>query len=74
MTKTALSLMIAVVSFFSMDPASAFSIGGKYATLVSCDFGYSEERDESGNTGTYLVLGEYWTVYFGDDECAGGPV
>jgi hypothetical protein len=48
---------------------SAYSINGKYASLVSCDYGWSAVRGESGYTGTYEVLGEYWTVYFGTAYC-----
>jgi hypothetical protein len=49
--------------------ASAYTINGKYASLVSCDFAYSAVRGESGYTGTYEVMGEYWTVYFGSSYC-----
>ena len=49
--------------------SNAYMINGKYASLVSCDFSYSAVMGESGYTGTYLVLGEYWTVYFGSSYC-----
>ena len=49
--------------------ANAFTINGQYASLISCDYGYSAVRGESGYTGTYDVLGEIWTVYFGDSFC-----
>ena len=54
---------------YSVLTASAYSINGNYASLVSCDFSYNRVRGESGYTGTYLVLGEYWTVYFGMTYC-----
>ena len=50
-------------------PASAYQINGKYASLISCDYGWSAVRGESGYTGTYEVLGEIWTVYFGSSYC-----
>ena len=49
--------------------ANAYTINGWYAQLVSCDYGWSAVRGESGYTGTYLVNGEYWTVYFGSSYC-----
>lgn len=49
--------------------ANAYTINGKYASLISCDYGYSAVRGESGYTGTYDVLGEIWTVYFGASYC-----
>lgn len=74
MPRMAIALILAIFLSAHTNIASAYSINGKYATLVPCDFAYSEARDESGYTGTYLVFGEYWTVYFGDADCAGGPV
>jgi hypothetical protein len=49
--------------------ASAYTINGMFARLISCDFSYSFVRGESGYTGTYEVLGEFWTVYFGSYYC-----
>ncbi len=46
-----------------------YMINGKYASLVSCDYGWSYVRGESGYTGTYKVMGEIWTVYFGSSYC-----
>jgi hypothetical protein len=48
---------------------SAHTINGHYASLVSCDYGYSAVRGESGYTGTYRVLGELFTQYFGSRYC-----
>lgn len=53
----------------SITPADAYNINGKYASLISCDFGFSSVRGESGYTGTYDVMGEIWTVYFGSNYC-----
>ena len=53
----------------SASSANAYMINDKYASLVSCDYGYSAVRGESGYTGTYEVMGEYWTVYFGSSYC-----
>ena len=49
--------------------ARAYQINGKYARLISCDFGWSAVRGESGYTGTYEVFGEIWTIYFGSSYC-----
>lgn len=50
-------------------PAAAYQINGQYARLISCEFAFSPVRQESGYTGTYEVLGEIWTVYFGQNYC-----
>lgn len=47
----------------------AYSINGKYARLISCDWGWSSVRGESGYTGIYEVYGELWSVYFGPNYC-----
>ena len=49
--------------------ATAYTIHGKYASLIKCEFGYSPVRGESGYTGYYDVMGEIWTVYFGSSYC-----
>lgn len=60
------AVVLLMVGSFSVN---AYTINGKYASLVSCDYGYSAVRGESGYTGTYEVMGEYWTVYFGSSYC-----
>ena len=49
--------------------ANAYTLNGKYAQLINCNFEYSVVRGESGYTGTYNVQGEIWTVYFGSKYC-----
>ena len=47
--------------------SSAYTIGGAYATLVSCNwgqFGY-----QHGYLGTYNVNGQLYTVFFGNNYC-----
>lgn len=61
-------LGVAII-FSTISPASAYQIYGKYAALISCDYGWSAVRGENGYTGTYDVQGEYWTVYFGSSYC-----
>jgi len=64
------TLAIALTLFFSLAVgAHSYTINGKYATLISCDYAYSSVRGESGYTGTYDVMGETWTVYFGKRYC-----
>ena len=66
MKKFVLSIVLVGMSAVS---ASAYTINGKYARLISCDYSYSSVRGESGYTGTYEVQGEIWTVYFGSRYC-----
>ncbi len=61
--------LLAALVMISGSAASAYTINGQYASLISCDFGYSSVRQESGYTGTYEVMGEIWTVYFGSSYC-----
>ena len=64
------TLAITLTLFFSfMVGTHAYMINGKYARLISCDYAYSAVRGESGYTGTYEVMGEIWTVYFGASYC-----
>lgn len=55
----------------SLTPSLSFShtINGHYAELISCDYGFSSVRGESGYTGTYKVMGEIFTQYFGSRYC-----
>jgi len=57
------------ILFMNAATAYAYTIHGKYASLISCDYGWSAVRGESGYTGTYDVMGEIWTVYFGSSYC-----
>ena len=66
MKKILLSMLI---TLSTVSAASAYQINGKYARLISCDWGWSAVRGESGYTGTYEVYGEIWTVYFGSSYC-----
>lgn len=65
--KTITLLVLALAALAA--PAAAYQINGQYARLISCEFGFSQVRQESGYTGTYEVLGEIWTVYFGQNYC-----
>lgn len=60
-----MAIMLAIFA----TPVSAYTINGKYAQLISCDYGYSSVRGESGYTGLYRVMGEIWSVYFGSSYC-----
>ena len=66
MKKFVLSILLVGMSAVS---AFAYTINGKYARLISCEYSYSSVRGESGYTGTYEVQGEIWTVYFGSSYC-----
>lgn len=63
-------VFLSILAFASAAaPALAYQINGYYARLISCEYGWSAVRGEYGNTGTYEVSGEIWTVYFGQDSC-----
>ncbi len=47
--------------------APAYTIGGAYASLVSCSWG--QWGYEYGNIGTYNVNGSYYSVFFGAGFC-----
>ena len=71
MKKLLFCAVLASVIFSSFTSVSfAYTINGQYARLVSCEYGYSAVRGESGYTGVYEVLGEMWTVYFGGNYCS----
>ena len=60
----------AAISLGITGTVAAYMIHGKYARLISCDYGWSSVRGESGYTGTYEVQGEIWTIYFGSSYCS----
>jgi len=43
--------------------AQAYTIGGAYASLLSCDWG--QYGYKYGNIGTYKVNGQIYQVFFG---------
>lgn len=47
--------------------AQAYSIGGAYASLISCDWG--QYGYEYGNIGTYNVNGKTYQIFFGSNYC-----
>ena len=60
------ALLAVIASLVSM-PVSAYTIGGAYASLVSCDWG--QYGYEYGYIGTYDVNGQYYKIFFGSDYC-----
>jgi hypothetical protein len=64
MRNTALSFVILCLTVVT---ANAYTIGGAYATLVSCEWG--QYGYQYGNIGTYEVNGEYYRVFFGSNYC-----
>ena len=56
MSKTITTAILALALLASVT-AHAYIIHGKHARLVSCEYGYSAVRGESGYTGTYEVDG-----------------
>jgi hypothetical protein len=47
--------------------AGAYTIGGAYASLVSCEWG--QYGYQYGNIGTYNVNGKLYQVFFGSSYC-----
>jgi len=47
--------------------ASAYTIGGAYASLLSCDWG--QYGNQYGNIGTYSVNGDIYQIFFGSSYC-----
>jgi len=47
--------------------ASAYTIGGAWATLINCQWG--QWGFEWGNIGTYDVNGQRYQVFFGSNWC-----
>ena len=45
----------------------AYTIGGAYASLVSCEWG--QYGYEYGNIGTYDVNGKMYQIFFGNNYC-----
>ena len=64
MKKIVLGLFIV---FAISTTAQAYTIGGAYASLVSCNWG--QYGYEYGHIGTYHVNGEMYQVFFGNNYC-----
>jgi hypothetical protein len=47
--------------------AQAYTIGGAYASLLSCDWG--QYGYKYGNIGTYKVNGQIYQIFFGSSYC-----
>ena len=61
-------LFLAIVTFVALSSsASAYTIGGAYASLVSCDWG--QYGYEYGYIGTYKVNGSFYRLFFGSNYC-----
>jgi hypothetical protein len=58
---------VIVLILFLVVSANAYTIGGAYASLVSCEWG--QYGYEYGNIGTYDVNGKRYSVFFGNNYC-----
>ena len=56
-----------LVSIFLSLYVQAYTIGGAYASLISCDWG--QYGYENGYIGTYKVNGQIYQVFFGSNYC-----
>jgi hypothetical protein len=61
MKRIILLILLLVIS------AKAYTIGGAYASLISCEWG--QYGYEYGNIGTYDVNGKNYSVFFGNNNC-----
>lgn len=59
--------VISISLLSAASAASAYTIGGAYARLLSCEWG--KVGYEYGNIGTYDVNGEIYQVFFGNSYC-----
>jgi hypothetical protein len=62
-----MTISLAVALFAISAPASAYSIGGQYATLVSCHYG--QLGYQYGNIGTYQLGNRQVDIFFGSSYC-----
>ncbi len=61
-------LYIAIALSFALSThAQAYTIGGAYASLLSCDWG--QYGYKYGNIGTYKVNGQIYQIFFGSSYC-----
>jgi hypothetical protein len=60
-------VFVLLVSIFLSLSAHAYTIGGAYASLVSCDWG--QYGYKYGYIGTYNVNGQIYQVFFGSNYC-----
>ena len=60
--------IIGLILFVLMvSTAHSYSIGGAYASLISCKWG--KYGYQYGNIGTYKVNGDVYQIFFGSDYC-----
>ena len=64
-----LPLICLIATSLTSSLSFSHTINGQYAKLINCDYSYSSVRGESGYTGTYKVLNEIFTQYFGSNYC-----
>ena len=61
-------LLVAIMLIIGLSiSANAYTIGGAYASLQSCNYG--NYGYEYGNIGTYNVNGKLYQVFFGSNYC-----
>ena len=59
--------MVIALALTLTTSAQAYTIGGAYASLLSCDWG--QYGYKYGNVGTYKVNGQVYQVFFGSSYC-----
>ena len=64
-----MSFIFLIITFLTPSLTFSYTINGVYAQRMSCVYGYSSVRGESGYTGTYEARGEIFTQYFGSRYC-----
>ncbi len=60
-------IILVVAVLLASLQAQAYTIGGAYASLLSCTYG--QFGYQYGHLGTYNVNGQIITVFFGNSYC-----
>jgi len=60
-------ILILVLALSITSNVFAYTIGGAYARLISCDYG--QYGYQYGNIGTYEVNGKIYQIFFGSNWC-----
>ena len=61
------SFLVIVFTIALSVSSQAYTIGGAYASLISCEWG--QYGYQYGNIGTYNVNGKTYQIFFGSSYC-----
>jgi len=60
-------ILTLIILLLTVSTGYTYSIGGAYASLISCDYG--QYGYEYGYLGTYKANNKFYTVFFGNSYC-----